>query len=248
MVGWVALSNIPRLGGLVSELHGVDGLATWGSAQASPAAAATLVPGTTVALPVGAGRTGSRPEADAQRGAVPGVATFSFTGPMRINECDLFIAVPAGLFLVELKGHPGRVVNTNDTWIFRQDSTPGVRTLRNPLHPIDQKSKELKGRLEWAARQLGINERIPRVEPAVFLSDSGLVAELDEVRATRSKRGKVNDPAFWLWSAEPVHKPLIPNGCTTNSLPAAKPNAAPATATNPTPTPRRSGPMCCAAW
>src|SRR5690349_16537048 len=43
-------------------------------------------------------------------------ATFSFTARSgRINECDLFIAVPAGLFLVELKAHPGRVVNRGDT-------------------------------------------------------------------------------------------------------------------------------------
>ena len=34
-------------------------------------------------------------------------ATFSFTAASgRINECDLFIAVPGGLYLVELKGHP----------------------------------------------------------------------------------------------------------------------------------------------
>jgi len=29
-------------------------------------------------------------------------------------------------------------------------------------------------------------------------------------RASRSRRGKVNDPALWVWSAEPVHEPLIP--------------------------------------
>lgn len=29
-------------------------------------------------------------------------------------------------------------------------------------------------------------------------------------RATRSRRGKVNDPMLWVWSAEPVHEPLIP--------------------------------------
>jgi site-specific DNA recombinase len=29
-------------------------------------------------------------------------------------------------------------------------------------------------------------------------------------RASRSRRGKVNDPAKWVWSPEPVHEPLIP--------------------------------------
>jgi len=127
-------------------------------------------------------------------------ATFSFTGPSRINECDLFIAVPAGLFLVELKGHPGHVVNNNDTWIFRQDGRPGTRTLRNPLHLIDLKSKELKGRLEWAARQLDISDRIPRVEPAIFLSDPGLVAELDDVQRSRVYgRDETSEGLPWIW-------------------------------------------------
>jgi hypothetical protein len=36
MAGWVALSNIPRLGGLVSELHGGDGLVTWGAPAPKP--------------------------------------------------------------------------------------------------------------------------------------------------------------------------------------------------------------------
>lgn len=127
-------------------------------------------------------------------------ATFSFTGPTRINECDLFIAVPAGLFLVELKGHPGHVVNNNDTWIFRQDGRSGARTLRNPLHLIDLKSKEFKGRLEWAARQLNISEKVPRVEPAVFLSDPGLVAELDDVQRTRVYgRDDTSRGLPWIW-------------------------------------------------
>ncbi|WP_245936306.1 NERD domain-containing protein [Streptomyces cahuitamycinicus] len=39
-------------------------------------------------------------------------ATFQFTGASgRINECDVLIAVPGGVYLLELKGHPGRVVN-----------------------------------------------------------------------------------------------------------------------------------------
>ncbi|KOX22479.1 MULTISPECIES: NERD domain-containing protein [unclassified Streptomyces] len=70
-------------------------------------------------------------------------ATFSFTAASgRTNECDLFIAVPGGLYLLELKGHPGRVVNHGDTWQFHADR---VRTLKNPLHLTDLKCKELKG-------------------------------------------------------------------------------------------------------
>ncbi|MGH3819066.1 MAG: NERD domain-containing protein [Pseudonocardiaceae bacterium] len=70
-------------------------------------------------------------------------ATLSFTAASgRINECDVFIAVPGGLYLVELKGHPGHVVNNGETWSFRDPENRRVRTLRNPLHLTDLKSKE----------------------------------------------------------------------------------------------------------
>lgn len=106
-------------------------------------------------------------------------ATFQFTGPSgRINECDVLIAVPGGLYLLELKGHPGRVVNHGDTWQFHGDR---VRTIRNPLHLTDLKAKELKSQLERAARALGMDPRqVPFVKPAVFLHDPGLASELDE--------------------------------------------------------------------
>ncbi|MGH3622546.1 MAG: NERD domain-containing protein, partial [Sciscionella sp.] len=113
-------------------------------------------------------------------------ATFSFTAASsRVNECDLLIAVPGGLYLVELKGHPGRVVNNGETWRFHQHDSSRALILRNPLHLIDLKSKELKTRLDWAMKQLRLNYRIPRVEPAVFLSAPGLESALDEVQAVR---------------------------------------------------------------
>ncbi|WP_306332891.1 BREX system serine/threonine kinase PglW [Streptomyces sp. KL118A] len=111
-------------------------------------------------------------------------ATFSFTAMSgRINECDLFIAVPRGLYLVELKGHPGRVVNSGDTWSFHAPDGR-IRTIRNPLHLTDLKTKELKSRLQEAAREICPQERIPRIDPAVFLSDPLLQSELDTVQRT----------------------------------------------------------------
>ncbi|MBB4774687.1 BREX system serine/threonine kinase PglW [Actinomadura livida] len=112
-------------------------------------------------------------------------ALFSFVAPSgRVHECDLFVAAPGGLYLVELKGHPGRVANNGATWRFQGPDRP--RTLRNPLPLTDWKSKELKERLIWAAKDLGFfSVRVPRIEPAVFLSAPDLVSELDEVQRTR---------------------------------------------------------------
>lgn len=128
-------------------------------------------------------------------------ATFSFTAASgRVNECDLLIAVPGGLYLVELKGHPGRVVNNGDTWRFFQDDSNRLLTLRNPLHLTDMKCKDLKSRLEWAAKQLHISQRLPRIEPAVFLSAPGLRSGLDEVQSTRVYgRDDASEGLPWLW-------------------------------------------------
>ncbi|WP_258382419.1 BREX system serine/threonine kinase PglW [Streptomyces sp. NTH33] len=127
-------------------------------------------------------------------------ATFQFTGASgRINECDLLIAVPGGLYLLELKGHPGRVVNHGDTWQFHGDDR--VRTLRNPLHLTDLKAKELKGQLERAARTLGMDPRqVPFIKPAVFLHDPGLVSGLDDFQRTAvhgRNEGTSGLPRIW---------------------------------------------------
>ena len=112
-------------------------------------------------------------------------ATFSFTAQSgRVNECDLLVAVPAGLFLVEIKSHPGELRNTGSTWNFRGHDR--MRTINNPLHFNDLKSKELRSQLQWAARKLHQSDRmVPRIEPAVFLSAPDLVSHLDEVQRTR---------------------------------------------------------------
>ena len=84
------------------------------------------------------------------------------------------IAVPGGLYLLELKGHPGRVVNHGDIRQFHGDR---VRTIRTPLHLTDLKAKELKSRLERAAR---VSQAPAGVRP-----DSGIGTEdlLTRVRA-----------------------------------------------------------------
>jgi serine/threonine protein kinase len=128
-------------------------------------------------------------------------ATFSFTAASgRINECDLLIAVPGGLHLVELKGHPGHVVNKDETWLFRQPGGRRPLTVPNPLHLNDRKSKEIKSQLDWAARELRVSQRIPRIEPSIFLSARGLVSDLDDVQRTRVY-GRDEDVTGlpWIW-------------------------------------------------
>ncbi|MFC6882512.1 MULTISPECIES: NERD domain-containing protein [Actinomadura] len=134
----------------------------------------------------GSGRPVSRPPRPVQRWFQEGLdhvkalmpdvepyrawALFSFVAPSgRVHEFDLFVATPGGLYLVELKARPGRVVNNGATWTFNGPDRP--RTIRNPLPLTDWKSKELRSRLSWGAREPGFfSVRVPRAEPAVFLT------------------------------------------------------------------------------
>ena len=110
--------------------------------------------------------------------------TFTFTtGNGHVREVDLFIATPGGLFLIEIKSHPGHATNDDDTWLFRDGNT--TRTIDNPLHFTDQKSKELRGQLQRAADDLNTRLTIPRVEPAVFLSAENLVCDFDQFQRQR---------------------------------------------------------------
>ncbi|MGI8448785.1 MAG: protein kinase domain-containing protein, partial [Streptosporangiaceae bacterium] len=109
--------------------------------------------------------------------------TFTFTAHSgHVREVDLFIATPAGLFLIEIKSHPGRAVNQGGTWLFRHDDR--VRTIENPLHLTNRKCQELKGQLGWAAGKLGIRTRLPFIQAAVFLSAPDLRCDFDEVQRT----------------------------------------------------------------
>lgn len=127
-------------------------------------------------------------------------ATFSFTAVSgRVNECDLFIATPGGLYLVELKGHQGRLENRGATWQYHGPDR--VRTMTNPLHLTDLKSKELKTRLQRAADMSGVRGlQIPRITPAIFLSDRTLDSRLDEFQqAAVYGRDDIDTGLPWIW-------------------------------------------------
>ncbi|TDD74486.1 BREX system serine/threonine kinase PglW [Actinomadura rubrisoli] len=125
--------------------------------------------------------------------------TFTFTAKSgHVREVDLLMVTPSGLYLVEIKSHQGRLVNSGGTWMFHHLGR--VSTIENPLHLADRKAKELKSQLEWAMRKLGVRGlRVPFIKAAIFLSDPALKSELDEVQATGVyARGPDNGlPRIW---------------------------------------------------
>lgn len=92
-----------------------------------------------------------------------------------VNEVDLLVLTPRGLFLVEIKSWPGQVTGDAGTWTWRHEGRP--RFVDNPLLLANKKAKRLAGllRRHKACAKIGV----PFVQPLVFLSDPHVNCQLD---------------------------------------------------------------------
>ena len=92
-----------------------------------------------------------------------------------INETDLLIASPWGVFLVEIKSRPGRLTGDNASWTWIGED--GRRRVDdNPLRLTNLKTKRLKDLL---SRQPAFRNRdVPFIQPLVFCSAPGLDFQL----------------------------------------------------------------------
>jgi serine/threonine protein kinase len=98
-----------------------------------------------------------------------------------INEIDLLVLGPRGLFLVEIKSRPGVLTGDAGTWTWE---TEGRRRLQdNPLLLANRKAKKLASLLR-TSRSFPAG-RAPYVQAAIFLSAPSLKLRLDE-------RGRLN--------------------------------------------------------
>lgn len=102
-------------------------------------------------------------------------ANFEFIGDDgSINEVDLLVACPQGVFLIEIKSNPGDLSGNVQEWVWDHDGRR--KTIENPVILANRKCKRLKSLL---GRQKAFRkEKIPFVEPLVFLSNSNVVCHL----------------------------------------------------------------------
>ena len=84
-----------------------------------------------------------------------------------INEVDLLLLTPMGLFLVEVKSRPGRVFGDPGTWTW--DTEGRLVTAANPLLSANLKAKKLRALLE-RQKTVRVKGSLPFIEPLVFLS------------------------------------------------------------------------------
>lgn len=107
-------------------------------------------------------------------------ANFEFiTKEGFVNEVDLLVHTPKGLFLVEIKSHPGVMKGDAGTWVW--EATEGKRkAFDNPLLLTDRKAKKLASLLQAqdAARKSS-KERIPFIAPVIFLSAPNIINKLE---------------------------------------------------------------------
>ena len=119
------------------------------------------------------------------RGLLPGIdpyqgwTNFTFIAhpSRRRREVDLAVLTPRRLFLVEIKSWRGRLTGAHRRW-QHTNCRGELREERNPFDLADQKAKELRSRLEWAAGRLGLRVRVPFVQAAVLLSEPDLSCDL----------------------------------------------------------------------
>src|SRR4029450_9508957 len=124
-------------------------------------------------------------------------ANFEFVATAgRINEVDLLVVSLYKVYLVEIKSRPGRVSGDTSTWSWTHEGH--TSTDDNPLLLANRKAKKLKALLQ---RQKALHgQRLPYVEPIIFLSAPGLRCELSGAACAgvwgRQESGRGGCPAI----------------------------------------------------
>ncbi|GGK66896.1 BREX system serine/threonine kinase PglW [Nocardia camponoti] len=97
-------------------------------------------------------------------------SNFTFTAATgHIREVDLLVIAPNGVYMIELKDWVGRAHAEGTDWV--QTTPQGRRVHRNPLHLVNQKSKEF-------ASLIAANGVRQFVSSAVCLTNPGLKFDL----------------------------------------------------------------------
>lgn len=113
-----------------------------------------------------------------------------------VNEVDALVLGPRGLFLVEIKSHPGHIDGDAHSWTW---TTPEGRrhTMDNPYILCNRKAKRLKSLLQRQDSMRRARQRVPYIIPLVFLSAETVRINLPEVlRANVHPRGAGGVPGI----------------------------------------------------
>ena len=93
-----------------------------------------------------------------------------------INEVDLLVLTPKGLYLVEIKSHPGEINGDAGTWVWTHKGRR--KAFDNPRLLADRKAKKLASLLKSQRSALKSKERVPFINTLIFLSDKHVINKL----------------------------------------------------------------------
>jgi len=126
-----------------------------------------------------------------------------------INEVDALVVGPQGVFLIEIKSHPGVITGDQQRWTWTRPNDGRHTTFDNPLLAANRKAKRLRQLLMRQPAFVKAKASAPWVEPLVFLSASDLDCRLHPV-ARLNVTGRDD-------LAVPTHTafPLLPGVCKT---------------------------------
>ena len=116
----------------------------------------------------------------------------------KVSEVDALVLSPAGLFLVEIKSRPGVLRGDAHSWTWTTEGRSN--TYDNPVILANRKAKRLASLLRRQPAITKAKLRLPFVEPAIFLSSSGLSCQLEGLAKTatflRGRPGSADDPGI----------------------------------------------------
>lgn len=93
-----------------------------------------------------------------------------------INEVDLLVVCPQGVFLIEIKGRPGDLSGDARDWTWNHEGAK--RTDENPVILTNRKCKRLKSLL--GRQKASKKEGMPFIEALVFVSHPKVVCRLSD--------------------------------------------------------------------
>ncbi|EAZ99557.1 BREX system serine/threonine kinase PglW [Marinobacter sp. ELB17] len=104
-----------------------------------------------------------------------------------INEVDLMVLTPKGMYLIEIKSHPGVIRGDASNWVWEKPKG-GQKIFDNPRLLTRRKAQKLASLLKVQASVIRSKERVPFIEALVFLSAENLTIKLDD----NARQGVVN--------------------------------------------------------
>lgn len=96
-----------------------------------------------------------------------------------INEVDLLLLTPKGMYFIEIKSHPGKITGDATNWMWIKPEGGRPKVFDNPRLLARRKVQKLISLLKAQPSFKRSKESLPFVEALVFLSAENLIIELD---------------------------------------------------------------------